>query len=166
MCKTPDLRGTTQINSKGIFMTTTLSQDILEHIVCQAPDAILYSDRDGIIRLWNQGAERIFGFSAQEAIGQSLDLIIPEAQRQRHWDGYHQTMATGITRYGTKLLAVPALHQSGTRLSTEFSIIMLKDDAGQPCGVAAIMRDVSERHARDKALREKLAALEAAQTTG
>lgn len=147
-------------------MTTTLSQDILEHIVSQAPDAILYSDRDGIIRLWNQGAERIFGFSAQDAIGQSLDLIIPEAQRQRHWDGYHQNMATGITRYGTKLLAVPALHQSGTRLSTEFSIIMLKNDAGRPCGVAAIMRDVSERHARDKALREKLAALEAAQTAG
>ena len=143
-------------------MSTDLKATHYKTILEQAPDAILYADRDGIIRLWNQGAERIFGFSAQEAIGQSLDLIIPEAQRQRHWDGYHQTMATGITRYGTKLLAVPALHQSGTRLSTEFSIIMLKDDAGQPCGVAAIMRDVSERHAKDKALREKLAALEAA----
>ena len=141
-------------------MTTPLSQDILEHIVSQAPDAILYSDRAGIIRLWNQGAERIFGFSAQEAIGQSLDLIIPEAQRQRHWDGYHQTMATGHTQYGTKLLAVPALHQSGARLSTEFSIVMLRDDAGQPCGVAAIMRDVSARRAEEKALRDRLAAME------
>jgi PAS domain S-box-containing protein len=141
-------------------MTTTLSQDILEHIVTQAPDAILYSDRDGIIRLWNQGAERIFGFSAHEAIGQSLDLIIPEAQRQRHWDGYHQTMATGHTQYGTKLLAVPALHQSGARLSTEFSIVMLRNDAGQPCGVAAIMRDVSARRAEEKALRDRLAAME------
>jgi len=141
-------------------MTTTLSQDILEHIVTQAPDAILYSDRDGIIRLWNQGAERIFGFSAQEAIGQSLDLIIPEAQRQRHWDGYHQTMATGHTQYGTKLLAVPALHQSGARLSTEFSIVMLRDEASQPCGVAAIMRDVSARRAEEKALRDRLAAME------
>ena len=141
-------------------MTTPLSQDTLEHIVSQAPDAILYSDRAGIIRLWNQGAERIFGFSAQEAIGQSLDLIIPEAQRQRHWDGYHQTMATGHTQYGTKLLAVPALHQSGARLSTEFSIVMLRDDAGQPCGVAAIMRDVSARRAEEKALRDRLAAME------
>jgi len=141
-------------------MTTTLSQDILEHIVTQAPDAILYSDRDGIIRLWNQGAERIFGFSAHEAIGQSLDLIIPEAQRQRHWDGYHQTMATGHTQYGTKLLAVPALHQSGARLSTEFSIVMLRDEASQPCGVAAIMRDVSARRAEEKALRDRLAAME------
>ena len=141
-------------------MTTPLSQDILEHIVSQAPDAILYSDRAGIIRLWNQGAERIFGFSAQEAIGQSLDLIIPEAQRQRHWDGYHQTMATGHTQYGTKLLAVPALHQSGARLSTEFSIVMLRDDAGQPCGVAAIMRDVSARRAEEKTLRDRLAAME------
>ena len=141
-------------------MTTPLSQDILEHIVTQAPDAILYSDRDGIIRLWNQGAERIFGFSAHEAIGQSLDLIIPEAQRQRHWDGYHQTMATGHTQYGTKLLAVPALHPSGARLSTEFSIVMLRDDAGHPCGVAAIMRDVSARRAEEKTLRDRLAAME------
>jgi PAS domain S-box-containing protein len=138
-----------------------LSQRILEH----APDAILYADRDGIIRLWNQGAERIFGFSAAEALGQSLDLIIPERHRQRHWDGYHQTMATGITKYGTKMLAVPALHQGGTQLNTEFSIVMLKDGEGHPLGVAAIMRDITERRAEEKALRDRLAALEAEQSS-
>jgi len=141
-------------------MTVESDARLCREIVEQAPDAILYADRDGIIRLWNRGAERIFGFSAAEALGQSLDLIIPEPQRQRHWDGYRQTMATGTTRYGTALLAVPALHCSGDRISTEFSIIMLRDQDGKPCGVAAILRDVSERHAREKALRDRLAALE------
>jgi PAS domain S-box-containing protein len=144
----------------------TSPANLYESIVSQAPDAILYADRDGIIRLWNQGAERIFGFSAAQALGQSLDLIIPERHRQRHWDGYHQTMATGVTKYGTQLLAVPALYQGGGQLNTEFSIVMLKDDQGQPQGVAAILRDISARRAEEKALRDRLAALEAAQAKG
>ena len=142
-------------------MTTPLSQELLAQIVTQAPDAILYSDREGIIRLWNRGAERIFGFSADEALGQSLDMIIPERHRQRHWDGYHQTMATGITKYGTKLLTVPALHHGGEQLTTEFSIVMVTNDQGQPQGVAAIMRDVSAKRAEEKVMRDRLAALEA-----
>lgn len=137
---------------------TKLSAEIL----ALAPDAILYADREGIIRLWNKGAERIFGHAAKEAIGQSLDLIIPEKLRARHWEGYHKTMATGETRYGTELLAVPAMHQSGSRLSTEFSIVMLCDGAGKPLGVAAIMRDVTARHQKEKGLLERIAALEAA----
>jgi len=133
---------------------------LCEQILSQAPDAIMYADREGIIQLWNHGAERIFGFSTKEALGKSLDLIIPEKLRERHWEGYHKTMATGITRYGTDLLAVPALHQDGSKISTEFSIVMLLDDDGKPLGVAAIMRDVSERHQKEKQLRERLAELE------
>ena len=135
---------------------------LTEQILSQAPDAIMYADREGIVRLWNLGAQRIFGFSAEQAIGQSLDLIIPEKLRARHWEGYHKTMATGQTRYGTELLAVPATHQSGARLSTEFSIVMLKEEDGRPLGVAAILRDVSERHQKEKVLRERLTELEAA----
>jgi PAS domain S-box-containing protein len=127
-----------------------------------APDAILFADHEGVIRLWNQGAERIFGCSASDAIGQSLDLIIPDKLRKRHWDGYHKTMATGETSYGTELLAVPAMHQNGSRLSTEFSIVMLNDDNGKPIGVAAILRDVTERHQQEKKLRDRISDLEAA----
>jgi len=136
----------------------TMSQQILN----LAPDAIMFADREGIIQLWNKGAERIFGLPAEQAIGQSLDLIIPEKLRERHWHGYHKTMATGETRYGTDLLAVPALHHNGNRLSTEFSIVMLNGDDNKPLGVAAIMRDVTERHQKEKALRERLAELEGA----
>jgi PAS domain S-box-containing protein len=129
-------------------------------IVDEAPDAILYADHKGIIRLWNRGAELIFGFAREEAIGQSLDLIIPEKLRQRHWDGYYKVMETGRSRYNTDLLATPAVNKQGERLSVEFSIIMVKAEAGEVVGVAAIMRDVSAQHAEKKALREKIVALE------
>ena len=135
---------------------TSLSTKILT----LAPDAIMFADRDGIIRLWNHGAERIFGCSSDQAIGQSLDLIIPEKLRERHWEGYNKTMATGETRYGTEMLAVPAMHQNGSRMSTEFSIVMLRDDDGKPLGVAAIMRDITERRQQEKELRERLAEFE------
>ena len=135
---------------------TSLSTKILT----LAPDAIMFADRDGIIRLWNHGAERIFGCSSDQAIGQSLDLIIPEKLRERHWEGYNKTMVTGETRYGTEMLAVPAMHQDGSRMSTEFSIVMLKDDDGKPLGVAAIMRDITERRQQEKELRDRLAEFE------
>jgi len=135
---------------------TSLSSKILT----LAPDAIMFADREGIIRLWNHGAERIFGCSSEQAIGQSLDLIIPEKLRERHWEGYNKTMVTGETRYGTEMLAVPAMHQDGSRMSTEFSIVMLKDDDGKPLGVAAIMRDITERRQQEKELRDRLAEFE------
>jgi PAS domain S-box-containing protein len=90
-------------------------------------------------------------------------LIIPEKLRERHWEGYHKTIATGETRYGTKMLAVPSMHQNGTRLSTEFSIVMLRDDDDRPLGVAAILRDITERHQKENAMKVRLAELEAGQ---
>ncbi|WP_020677690.1 PAS domain-containing protein [Geopsychrobacter electrodiphilus] len=133
-----------------------LSQQIIQN----APDAILYVDSKGLIQHWNQGSERIFGFTASEAVGQSLDIIIPEKLRGRHWEGYYKVMASGESRYGTELLSVPALHRDGQRLSVDFSIIMLKDDQGKVTGIASLMRDVTAQRQKEKELRERIAALE------
>ncbi|MBK3773604.1 PAS domain S-box protein [Azospirillum sp. YIM DDC1] len=121
-------------------------------------EAIAYSDREGLIRFWNAGAERVFGFTADEALGQSLDIIIPDRQRQRHWDGYDQVMKTGESRYGSgDLLSVPATRKDGTRISVEFTIVPLKDADGTMMGMAAVMRDVTARFDELKALRRQAA---------
>lgn len=142
-------------------MSVPSTLEIYRQIIEQAPDAILFADRQGLIRIWNAAATALFGYSEAQALGQSLDLIIPEKLRARHWEGYHRVMSTGETHYGSKMLAVPALRQNGSQLSSEFSIVMLRDPAGQVLGVAAIMRDVSERFAHEKALKARVAALEA-----
>lgn len=143
-------------------METYDIEKISRHILSLAPDAILYADAEGLIRIWNRGAEMMFGYSADEALGQSLDLIIPERLRARHWEGYRQVMASGKSRYGTKLLSVPALHRSGQQLSCEFSIVMLKNEGGEVVGVGSIMRDITARWAREKELKERIADLESA----
>jgi len=118
-------------------------------IVQDAGDAIIYADRDGVVRLWNRGAERMFGFTAAEAIGQSMDLIIPERLRARHWDGWNRVMETGVTRYGSEVLAVPALRKDGQTISVEFTIQLVRDADGRILGPAAVMRDVTARFKRD-----------------
>jgi PAS domain S-box-containing protein len=129
-------------------------------LVHEAPDAIIYADIGGMIRFWNRGAERIFGFSQAEALGRSLDLIIPENLRKRHWDSYMRTMRTGETRYGVgEVLAVPAVRKDGTRVSIEFSILPFRDHEGRMVGVGAILRDVSKRFEEIKSLRNEVAAL-------
>jgi PAS domain S-box-containing protein len=130
-------------------------------LVEKTPDAVVFADREGIIRIWNPGAERIFGYSASEALGRSLDLIIPEKNRQAHWVGYRRVMDTGLTAYGEKLLAVPALHKNGTRISIEFSIVLVNSPEGEPAGSAAIVRDVTEKRQKELALKARLAELEA-----
>ena len=117
-------------------------------------DAIVATDRDGAIVLWNPGAVRIFGYTAAEAVGRSLDLIIPENLRARHWEGYRQVMATGTSRYGRgDVLAVPGLVKGGGRISLEFTIAMLHGADGRPIGIAALMRDVTKRFEEMRELR-------------
>jgi len=142
--------------------TGTMSEAWLAHaVVNESAEAIVVSDPDGIIRLWNGGAARMFGYTADEALGRTLDLIIPEKLRARHNKGYEQTMATGYTRYGESLLSVPALHRDGHRLSIEFSVALLRNESGEIVGISAIMREVTERRNADRELRTKLAELEA-----
>lgn len=142
-------------------MTTHSHEELCLRIVDETPDAVIFADREGIIRLWNRGAEEMFGFSRQEALGQSLDIIVPEKLRKTHWDGYFEVIKTGYTRYGKELLAVPGLKKDGSRVSLEFSIAMLKDEAGQIEGFSAVLRDVTKAWQEKKALKERLAALEA-----
>lgn len=123
-----------------------------------ASDAIIATDRGGIVTFWNPGAERIFGFSSAEAVGQSLDLIIPDNLRNRHWSGYHRAMETGESRYGHgDLLSVPGLTKDGRRISVEFTIVMLRDAHNRPAGTAAILRDVTRRFEETRELRRQLA---------
>lgn len=130
-------------------------------IVEDSPIGILYADRQGMIRFWNKGAGLIFGHTAQEAIGHSLDLIVPEKQRPRHWEGWNRVMETGVTKYGNDALAVPAMRKDGTRISIEFNILLLRSEDGQLQGAVAMVQDVTARWQQQKELRTRLAALEA-----
>ena len=121
-------------------------------------DAVIFADAKGKIRFWNAGAERIFGHSQAQALGQSLDIITPESLRQRHWHGFDKTMATGESRYQAgELLAVPAIRQDGTRISVEFTIVPFHDEHGKMAGVAAVMRDVTKTFNEIRSLRKQLA---------
>lgn len=132
-------------------------------ILSTASDAIVAADKEGIITFWNPGAERIFGYTSGDAVGQSLDIIIPERLRARHWEGYRHVMAGGESRYGHgDLLAVPAVRKDGTGLSVEFTIVPLRDEAGALTGLAAIMRDVTRRFEETRELKRRLAAAEKA----
>ena len=128
-----------------------LPGDFREQLIDQMPEAVVVADRTGMIAYWNRGAERMFGFSSTEAVGQSLDIIIPERFQSRHWDGYRSVMATGTTRYGEELLAVPAVRKDGRRISVEFSLVLLRDATGAISGAAAVVRDVTARWERERA---------------
>ena len=142
-------------------MTTEIPQALAARILEAAGDAVLYADREGVIRVWNPGAEALFGFPAAEVVGHSMDCIIPERLRDRHWQGWDKVMASGQTRYGKDVLAVPALRRDGSTVSIEFTIQLLLDASGRVEGAAAIVRDVTARFQREKALRARLKELEA-----
>jgi PAS domain S-box-containing protein len=151
-------------SGKGLAMMIPPSV-LADAVLRTNSDAIVASDKDGIIQFWNPGAERIFGYTRGDAIGQSLDIIIPERLRARHWQGYRRVMTTGESRYGHgDVLAVPGLRKDGTRISLEFTIVPIRDEPGQMIGMAAIMRDVTVRFEEIRALRRKVA--EAAKLPG
>jgi len=135
-----------------------IREEFYRKLANEAADAIIYADAQGLIRFWNTGAERIFGFSQLDALGNTLDIIIPKRLRHRHWEGFARTIRTGITRYGAgDLLAVPAVRKDGRLISIEFTMVLFTGREGQVIGIAAILRDVSARFNEIKDLREKLA---------
>jgi PAS domain S-box-containing protein len=137
--------------------TAGVPPGLIEAILGTISDAIIATDADGLISFWNPGAVRIFGFTSEEAVGSSLDLIIPESLRARHWAGYNRVMTTGESHYGQgDLLSVPGLTKDGRRVSVEFTIVLLHDEGRKPVGTAAILRDVTKRFEEARELRRQL----------
>ena len=133
----------------------SLSDTLAKAVLFTSSDAIIAADKEGIIRFWNSRAERIFGYPRDAAIGQSLDIIIPERLRKRHWDGYHHVIKSGESRYGHgDILAVPGIKKDGAGVSIEFTIVPLRDRTYQLIGLAAIMRYVTKRFEEMRALKE------------
>ena len=132
-----------------------------QQLVAAVGDAIIAANASGAITLWNPGAARMFGYSEEEALGQSLDLITPERLRNRHWEGYHKSMATGTTKYGDDLLRVPATHKDGRAMSIAFTVAMLFTPEHKVSAIVAVIRDETTRFNDDRALRKRLAEAEA-----
>lgn len=141
-------------------MQTTVD---LDQLVSAMGDAVVVSDAAGIITLWNKAAERLFGYTEAEALGRSLDLMIPERMRKRHWDGYQKTMESGITRYGTEVLQVPAIDKNGRSFSIAFTVALLYSADKKVSGIAAVIRDDTRRFEKDRAQRKRIAELESLQ---
>jgi PAS domain S-box-containing protein len=146
------------LNRRTLVMSRPFA---LENFVQAAGDAIIAAGTDGSILLWNPAAERIFGYTEAEALGHSLDLIIPERLRSRHWEGYRQVVRTGQSRYGTEVLRVPAVHKDGRALSIALTVALLYSRDQQVQAIAAIIRDETSRWKEERALRQRLAELEA-----
>jgi PAS domain S-box-containing protein len=134
--------------------------NLFQAIVEQTSEAIIFSDREGAIRLWNNGAEIIFGFAAAEVMGQSLDVIIPEHLRKAHWDGFRRAIDNGTTKYGGRVLTTPSVHKNGNKLYVDLSFCIIKDRANLVIGALAIGRDSTARHQADVVLRGYVAELE------
>lgn len=129
-------------------------------IVEQAPDAIIFADCDGSIQVWNRGAEAVFGYSAVEVVGKSLDLIIPERFRRAHWEGFRRAIESGQTKYGSRVLTTRSVHKNGSKLYVDLSFALVKDGAGAVAGALTIGRDCTERYLSDAALRARVSELE------
>jgi PAS domain S-box-containing protein len=141
--------------------TDRTTDDLLVQLVHDLADAVVIADADGTITFWNSAATRLFGWTPREAVGQTLDLIIPERLRARHWAGYREVMATGRTSYGDRLLEVPAQHRDGRNLSIAFTVTLLaRPGDDRPAAIAAVLRDDTERWQERRRLRAQLAALE------
>ena len=140
---------------------TTLDTSIdYKQLLEALADAVIFADLSGAIRFWNPGAEQLFGFTEAEALGSSLDLIVPVRFRERHWAGYNRTMATGQTRYAHDVLRVPAVHKDGRLLSIAFTVGLLYGPQRNVTGILAVIRDETARFAEDRNLRKRLAELE------
>ncbi len=141
-------------------MESTIDSIDYKAVVAAVGDGVMAADAKGAIILWNAACERMFGHTEAEAMGKSLDIIIPQRQQQRHWDGYEKTMSTGITKYGNDVLRVPAVHKDGHTLSIAFTVALLHSADGKVSAIIAVIRDESARFAQERELKKRLTELE------
>lgn len=142
-------------------MTTTIhSEQLAQWLIAQSPDAVIYSDKQGLIELWNASAEQMFGFSAEQALGQSLDIIIPEKLRAAHWRGFAAAIAAGLTKYSGKPMATKAVHGAGHEFYVEMSFALIVNTEHEVVGTVAFARDITERYEKERATRARLRELE------
>lgn len=141
-------------------MEKAIDLTLFRAIAEEASDAIIFVDAKGVVRFWNESAKAVFGYSADEALGRSLDLIIPERLRQAHWDAFQRAIEMGQTSLGRQALATRAVDKDGNKLYVELSFAVVKDMAGKVAGALGIARDVTSRYVSEVALRKRLSALE------
>ena len=135
--------------------------DVAGLLVEQAPDAMIFADGDGVIRVWNEAASRVFGHASEAALGQSLDLIIPEQFREAHWKGFDRALEDGRTKYEGKALPTRSVRADGETIYVELSFAIIRDDDGEVIGSLAQARDITERREQERATRARLKELEA-----
>ena len=131
-------------------------RELFQAIVDQSPDAIIFADRHGTVRLWNRGAEAIFGYSAAEILGNSLDVIIPERLRSAHWEGFRRAIDSGQTKHGGRVLTTRSVHKDGSQLYVDLSFGLVKDRSAAVAGAFAIGRDCTARYLSKSALRARV----------
>jgi PAS domain S-box-containing protein len=134
-----------------------LSRALVDHLA----DALIFADREGLIRVWNAGAEAVFGYPADEVLGRRLDLLIPERLRPAHWTAFDAAVETGRMKYGRDAMTTRSMHRDGSDLYVDLSFALVRDDAGEVLGSVAVARDITHRFLKEKAARKRLAELEA-----
>lgn len=151
------------MNEQGTEPAEQMAEsDLCRALVEHMADALIFADRDGLIRWWNPGAEAVFGYAANEVIGKNLDIIIPERLRRAHWNGYDKALAAGHTMHGRRALPTRSMRKDGSKLYVELSFSVVKDAHGTVVGAMAIGRDITARFEEEKAQRIRLGELEAA----
>jgi PAS domain S-box-containing protein len=142
-------------------MSTSEHVDLGRELVEQVADAMIFADRDGLIRVWNAAAEAVFGYSAQEVTGRSLDVVIPERLRSAHWSAYDAAIATGRMKHGRESMTTRSAHKDGSVLYVDLSFALVKDGSGEVLGSVAMARDITKRFLAEKESRQRIAELEA-----
>ncbi len=136
-------------------MNANVADRLAQLLIAQGPDAVVFADTTGTIQVWNAAAERIFGFTQREALGASLDLIIPERFRAAHWRGFERALAEGTTKYLGHSLPTRALRADGTQIYVELSFSIIVDAQASVIGALAQARDITERFEKERVAREQ-----------